>query len=103
MTLVNKSNKAIYGYTILTIGHQIQKGPTTFATVEPIDPGGIKTEKIPAGNLEFASALDSAELVLSAAYFEGGTSEGDARESEKLSRTMRGMKAEAQIALDILN
>src|ERR1041384_8388544 len=103
ITFVNKSSKTIYGYTILTVANQIQKGLTTFATVEPIDPSGIKVERIPAGNLEFTSSIDSIELIFSAAYFEGGTAEGDARESEKLSRTMRGMKEQAQNALNTLN
>jgi hypothetical protein len=42
------------------------------------------------------------EIVFSAVYLEGGIAEGDAGDSEKLKRTMGGMKEQAKLALQVL-
>src|ERR1041384_2136667 len=58
IAFVNKSSNTGNGYACLIVSNEIQKGLRTFGTVEPIDPGGIKLERIPAGNLEFTSSID---------------------------------------------
>jgi len=104
VTLFNQSTKAIYAYTMVTSQHGIKKGMTTFATAAPVAPGETKAERIPAGNLESAATNPDGvgEIVFSAVYLEGGIAEGDARESEKLKRTMSGMKEQAKLAVQVL-
>jgi len=104
VTLLNQSNKAIYAYTILTTEYPVRNAVTTFAITAPVAPGATASEKIPKGNLETAAgdAAGTREIVFSALYLEGGTAEGDARESEKLRQTMGGMKEQARVALRVL-
>jgi len=105
VTLFNQSTKAIYAYTMVTSQQSIRKGVTTFATTAPVAPGETKAERIPAGNLDSAVAGNPdgvGEIVFSALYLEGGTAEGDARDSEKLKRTMGGIKEQAKLALQVL-
>lgn len=105
VTLVNQSTKAIYAYTMITSEHPMRKGITAFATSAPVAPGGTKTERISGGNLESGAARNPdgvGEIVFSAVYLEGGIAEGDAGDSEKLKRTMGGMKEQAKLALQIL-
>jgi hypothetical protein len=105
VTLLNQSTKAIYAYTMITSEHPTRKGITAFATAAPVAPGETTAERIPGGNLESAAARNPdgvAEIVVSAVYFEGGIAEGDAGDSEKLKRTMGGMKEQSKLALRVL-
>lgn len=103
VTLLNQSTKTIYAYKMVTSQHGIEKGITTYATAAPVIPGATASERIPLGNLESASAGNGVgEIVFSAVYLEGGMAEGDARDSERLKRTMGGMKEQATLALRVL-
>jgi hypothetical protein len=105
VTFQNQSTKAIYAYTMITSEHPTRKGITALAIAAPVAPGETKVEKIPGGNLESAAARNPdrvGEIVFSAVYLEGGIAEGDAGDSEKLKRTMGGMKEQAKLALQIL-
>lgn len=103
IAFVNDSSKSIYAYTIITSQHPTRKGVTGFATAEPVTPGASKVERIPRGNLESISATKPVpEVVFSAVYLEGGITEGELRDSEKLKQTMAGMKEQAKLAMRIL-
>ena len=105
VTLAYQSTKAIYAYTLVTSEHPTRKGITAFATDAPLVPGETKAERIPAGNLESAAEGNTGrlgEIIFSALYLEGGIAEGDAGDSEKLKRTMGGIKEQAKLALQVL-
>jgi hypothetical protein len=105
ITWTNQSTNAIYAYTLVTNERPTRKGVTTFLTVLPAEPGESKSERIPEQNLKSGPATTSdgaGEIVFSALYLEGGIAEGDQRESEKLKRTMGGMKEQAKLVLEVL-
>jgi len=101
----NQSSKPLYAYTIVTREKPIRKGMTVFVTTVPVERGQTQTERIPATNIASTAANnggDADEIVFSAIYLEGGTIEGDNQESQKLKRTMVGMKEQAKLAWKIL-
>jgi hypothetical protein len=79
--LLNRSNKIIYAYTIVTGQRGVRRGFTTFATAELLGPGETKAETIPARNLDSDAARPEGEIIVSAVYLEGGTTEGDPPDS----------------------
>ncbi len=104
LTFLNESTKTIYAYTLITNQQGVKKGFTAYATAEPIGPGKSQVERIPASNLESGSGTSegTGEIVFSAVYLEGGVTEGDAGETDKLKRTMTGIKEQAKLALKVL-
>ena len=95
--IVNQSNKAIYAYTIVTRREPVESSITTIATQVPVDPAQTAKERISARNLDPSGVIE-----FSAIYSEGGSLEGDAVESGKLSQTMLAVKDQARVALQIL-
>jgi hypothetical protein len=104
VTLFNQSSKYIFAYTVVTGQRGVRKGFTTFADTIPLAPGETKAETIAARNLDSfeADSTVRAEIVFSAVYLEGGTTEGDSPDAEKLRVTMQGMKDQAKLAVDLL-
>lgn len=104
LTFANQAAKPIYAYTIITTEKPARKGVTVIADGAPLEPGQTKSERIPADNLKSGGRSNPAgvEIVFSALYLEGGLVEGDHRDSEKLERTMAGMKSQATALLEIL-
>ncbi|HXT62664.1 MAG TPA: hypothetical protein VN696_06475 [Pyrinomonadaceae bacterium] len=104
LTFRNQSDKAIYAYTVITAEKPTRKGMTIFATGAPVQPGESKSERIPGSNLNSSAANPAAgrEIVFSSVYLEGGTTEGDAGDSEKLKQTMAGMKEQAALVVQVL-
>ena len=101
----NQSTNAIYAYTLVTNERPTRKGVTTFLTGAPAEPGESKSERIPEQNIKSGAAITSdgaGEIIFSALYLEGGIAEGDQRDSEKLKRTMGGMKEQAKLVLGVL-
>jgi hypothetical protein len=99
VTLLNQSSHNITAYMISMGEFSVTTCCNTFA------PGETRIENIPFGNLEAHAAKNpdhAGELVLSAVYLEGGASEGEAQNLNRLKSRISGIKEQVKLVLPIL-
>jgi len=103
VTLKNVSAKNIVSYTYL-VGHAGNTRGYAFSE-KLFGPGETAEENIPYENLQTAAATSSqreADLVFGAAWFEGGTGDGDPKFMKQLADESAGIKEQAGRILPLL-